>query len=169
MKQYSRTTAATPSNGEKPPGEYHDWKCAMLVGNEAFSVGKHRIADMYFLEAIDCAERLFALCLTGGLCATAALEALIGARHNAAENLLRLGLIEEAHDHLLSVFQAVCDAIRSPATPETLRRASVVRLPFVLEALVSHLARSGADPDRISAVYGSAANAMSFNSACGLH
>ena len=142
-----------PSVAADPTRAYERFRLATSAGNEAYSAGAHRRAHAHFEDALALARRLFQRAADGKACPERAAAALLVARQNAAQNLSRLGRLEEACEHLEAACRTLCDWRFSPHAPVELRTACASLLPCALEACVAHLERCGAGSERILALY----------------
>ena len=126
-------------------------------GAEAFSIGDFETAGEHFCTALSCARRLFIRAASGAFSSRKAARLLISAQHNVAENFMRQGRLEDAYTHYLSAFSTLCDWLEAQTAPAPMRRACAENLSEALGAVASFLQRTGAKPERISAVYARAA------------
>ena len=134
-----------PSTVAADPAQvYERFRLATSAGNEAFSDGAHGRAREHFQDALALARRLFQQAVDGRSCPERAAAVLLVARHNAAQNLARLGRFEEAGEQLEAACRTLCDWRSSPHASAELREACESLLPCALDACVAHLERCGA-------------------------
>ena len=136
-----------------PSPAYERFRLATSAGNEAYSEGAHGRALAHFEDALALARRLFQHAAQGQGCPRRAAGALLLARQNAAQNLSRLGRLEEAGAHLEAACRTLSAWRASPHAPARLCTACEGLLPRALEACVAHLERCGAGAERILALY----------------
>ena len=140
-----------------PTGAYERFRLATSAGNEAYSAGAHGRAREHFEDALALARRLFQLATDGKSCPERAAAVMLVARHNAAQNLSRLGRLREAGEHLEAACRLLCDWRSSPHAPDALRQVCQRLFPCALESCVAHLERCGGGAERILALYERAA------------
>ena len=140
------------------PMQAHErFRLATSAGNEAFSDGAHARACEHFEDALALARRLFQRAADVRACPEHAAAVLLVARQNAAQNLSRLGRLEEAGAHLEAACRTLRDWQSSGHAPAGLRKACEGLLPYALDSCVLHLERCGAGSERILALYERAA------------
>ena len=142
-----------------PTRAYERFRLATSAGNEAYSDGAHERARAHFEDALALARRLFQRAADGKTCPERAAAALLVARQNAAQNLSRLGRLEEAGAHLEAACRTLCDWRFSPHASAGLRTACESLLPSALDSCAAHLERCGAGAERVLALYRRAARA----------
>ena len=144
-----------------PTRAHARFRLATSAGNEAFSEGAHERARGHFEDALALARRLFQRAAEGKTCPEGAAAALLLAHFNAAQNLSRLGCLEQAGQHLESACRMLSDWRFSPHAPTKLRQACEGLLPSALNTCLAHLERCGASSERILALYERAARQSS--------
>ena len=132
-------------------------RLATRQGAEAFSTGDFQAAGEHFCSALSCARRLFIRAASGAFSPRKAAHLLISAQHNVAENFIRQGRLEDAYAHYFSAFSTLCDWLEAQKTPEAMRQACAENLADARDAVIAHLQRTGAEPERIGAIYARAA------------
>ena len=146
----SRADAASPP---RLSWAYREYRLALTEGNEAFCIGAHRMAEAPYARALRIAERLFQRASQNGIEVEQAAEAVVDARHNTAENLMRLGRCAEALTHLRAAVTTLCQGRRVLGATPHFRDSCESELPRALEAVVHYLQRTDAPPEQIAAAY----------------
>ncbi len=116
------------------PANELKWKELIILGNEAFSIGKHAEADRLFVLSLREATRLFDIAKSGIRIDAAFL--LVMSHHNISDNLLRLGQLDEALLHLEAAFEKVCEGAAPNGGPQAFRQYSCFQIPVALEKLL---------------------------------
>ena len=133
------------------------WRRETHKGNEAFSSGDYEAAAALFSEALARARRLFIRAAADQFSPRKAAHILIVSQHNIAETFMRQGMFEEAYTHYLSAFSTLCDWLEASNAPESMRRACAEKLTEAMNAVVTYLRRTSAEPQHIEAIYTRAA------------
>ena len=137
-------------------GLFERFRLATTAGNEAYSEGAHERAREHFEDALLLARQLFQRAVDERTCPVRATATLLVARFNAAENLSRLGRLEEAVGHVEAGYRTMCNWRSAPHAPAGLRNACEDLLPSAADSCSAFLERFGAGADQIRALHGGA-------------